>query len=312
MPYSNPTTKWSALLLFACLASMSGLADGSSQWQSDFGPLSLTVENDVDVSGSYPKFQGTLEGFLSSEGNLEMTWFQPTSEVRCQEKKERTYYWGRVIWQVLPGGILKGKWSYCNATPGSGGKWNAKLVSGAAIEKMVGVHEPPPVPAPTGKRMVSAPTKAAMNASMAPAAMEVKKEEVMEEIRFQWGQNVNLKQVKFMAVDFTCDKVTDQIAVRANLDSPEGHALDLLVITRDGNNRFADVLSVGESNLCVDLTKQLPSVSIEDVGSAGSLNMVGPGVCSRAIRVGGSECSPYYFFWMHKPKGNTHFTYYTP
>lgn len=146
-----------ALLFCAALALAAGgttaRAEGTSQWSSPFGPMTLSVSGDMDVTGSYPNFLGQLAGYLSDEGKLEMYWVQPKSELRCRQARDNQFYWGRVSWKVLPGGVLKGKWAYCDTPLADGEAWNARFISGAPIEEMVGTHEPlrlPQIPA-TGK-----------------------------------------------------------------------------------------------------------------------------------------------------------------
>ncbi|MBF0123707.1 MAG: hypothetical protein HQL60_00060 [Magnetococcales bacterium] len=113
------------------------VAPGRSSWSSDFGPVYLDVSPDGSVAGSYPKFNGTLSGNMTPSGALYLTWLQPTSEQRCNDKKLGTHYWGRVTWAPTDSDYsLKGQWSYCDSAEGSGGTWNASLQGGSLRPKL--------------------------------------------------------------------------------------------------------------------------------------------------------------------------------
>ncbi|MBF0416848.1 MAG: hypothetical protein HQL86_01175 [Magnetococcales bacterium] len=114
------------------LSTMDVQASERSHWQTDFGPVKLRVEGDGRVTGSYPDYQGSLEGELLDHHQLDLYWFQPRSDVRCNHSRGGTHYWGRVYFRIVGGERLSGEWSYCDRRAGSGGKWNGYLTSGVA------------------------------------------------------------------------------------------------------------------------------------------------------------------------------------
>ncbi|MBF0342005.1 MAG: hypothetical protein HQL95_13740 [Magnetococcales bacterium] len=121
---------WPVAIALLLLASGSAQAGERSHWQTDFGPVKLRVESDGRVNGTYPDYQGTLEGDLDNN-RMDLYWYQPKSDVRCHRPKGGTHYWGRVHWRVS-GNRLSGSWSYCDRSQGSGGQWNGHLTSGVA------------------------------------------------------------------------------------------------------------------------------------------------------------------------------------
>ena len=121
--------------LFPVFVLIIGMVSGfsaSSQtlsFQSDFGPLTLNIGTQDDISGHYPNYKGQVFGKMLGGGKLEMMWIQRKSDRRCRTSVAGSAFWGRVIWNVS-GNNLIGKWSYCDDPLGSAGNWNAGLRSG--------------------------------------------------------------------------------------------------------------------------------------------------------------------------------------
>lgn len=116
-------------------------ADGAwiaSDWSSPFGPVFLAVNvANNEVEGEYPDFDGRLIGTANLDGTrLDVTWMQPTSEVRCDVPLGGTHYWGTVTWELSPPRQMIGQWAYCNGW--NDGEWDATLIGGTHPRKALG------------------------------------------------------------------------------------------------------------------------------------------------------------------------------
>lgn len=116
-------------------------ADGawvSSDWSSDFGPIFLAVNvANNEVEGEFPNYTGRLVGTVNLDGTrIDMTWLQPTSDVRCDVALGGTHHWGTVTWTLSPPREMIGQWAYCNGP--NVGKWNASLTGGIHPRKALG------------------------------------------------------------------------------------------------------------------------------------------------------------------------------
>lgn len=110
-----------------------------SQWDTDFGPMTIEVQDHNQLLARYPDYNGTVHAALTEDGAIEGIWVQPTSSRRCPTARHGSHYWGKVRWQVLESHQLRGGWSYCDAVPGSEGAWNgSKPTVGKAFAKLFG------------------------------------------------------------------------------------------------------------------------------------------------------------------------------
>lgn len=194
-----------ALVLAGGFASPAAAEERSAEFDSDFGPLTLSSDGHR-VTGHYSDFHGVLRGRVSDGGAYEMTWFQPQSEVRCDRERRDTFYWGRVVWEPAPDGGLRGTWSYCNQPAGSGGAWNARPSAGSL-------------------------QAAEVPAKPAPAAGGLGDDDFYGVLRFEWGQNAHLNDIQLLAADVTCDGREDRIGGWIDQDSPEGIFYRLMIVT---------------------------------------------------------------------------------
>lgn len=126
------------MLMLAVATGPTAAAGISSSWTSDFGPLDLSVDDSLAVSGNYPKYRGRIHGRMSPNGQITAYWLQPKSDRGCDTQVYGTWYWGVVVWTVRPNGDLDGKWSYCRDRPGAAGAWSGKLQSGASPMALLG------------------------------------------------------------------------------------------------------------------------------------------------------------------------------
>ncbi len=88
---------------------------------SDFGPLQMVFDwSDNSVSGTYPKYDGSLSGKLV-DGVIKAAWWQPKGEHPCSKPLMDTLYWGYVLFDELKQTAttvnMNGKWGNCEEQP---------------------------------------------------------------------------------------------------------------------------------------------------------------------------------------------------
>ena len=102
-----------------------------SQWRTDFGPLTLSVDEDGTVSGTYPDYDGRVVARLESDARtISGHWFQPESDQPCASARDGTRAWGRVVWWLEGPLDLVGRWSYCDSDPEEARSWNGEFEAG--------------------------------------------------------------------------------------------------------------------------------------------------------------------------------------
>lgn len=79
-----------------------------------FGPIDFEV-NGKRVTGTYPKYQGRLQGTEVAPGVVTGYWSQPKSSQPCPTQWNGTYAWGRFVITKFNQATMAGQWSYCNA-----------------------------------------------------------------------------------------------------------------------------------------------------------------------------------------------------
>lgn len=258
----------------------------SAEFDSDFGPLTLTLDGDR-MTGHYPEFQGRLRGSLSENGSYEMSWFQPQSEVRCNRERRNTFYWGRVVWQVEANGDLSGQWSYCNRPAGSGGAWNAALRAGS---------------------LQAAPPSGAKTSKPGAAAGGLEDGDFYSVQRFEWGQNAHLNEIQLLSADVTCDGSDDRIGGWIDQDSPEGTFYRVMVVTSvdggapEGFTASFPIEDGEHDSFC--RRGALPMVSLEPETHDRSVivDLFGfDTACSTVIRLDDGLCDSWRLGWLTEP-----------
>jgi hypothetical protein len=89
----------------------------SFELRSNSGPIRLHVERDGEVSGHYPKYNGTLSGHVDQAGEIRGIWTQPTSDHPCERARNGTYSWGLFVISSPYHKRISGAWGYCGETP---------------------------------------------------------------------------------------------------------------------------------------------------------------------------------------------------
>jgi hypothetical protein len=115
-----------ALALAAPLAAAStaawAQADFSGKWRTNQGAMRIDQDGER-VTGEYELKDGQVRGHVHGD-TLTGTWAQSSANHRCFEARMGTYYWGRFWMRMSPDGdSFRGRWSYCEDEPGSGGDW---------------------------------------------------------------------------------------------------------------------------------------------------------------------------------------------
>lgn len=280
----------------------------TSTWTTDFGPLTLAVISETQVTGLYPQYQGRFVGVMDrSQPAIVGYWLQPTSEQRCDREVDGTAFWGRVVWRLEGGGALIGRWSYCDQPAGSSGPWNGTLVGGvypldvATLDEGEGeagagaggdLPDKTPLAHPaTGLAPASAP------ASDAGAALP----DQMAVARFLWGSAVSPDEVAVVAGDVTCDGRPDLVLGYLNRDSPEGPFYEVAVAEPGRTLEEIPVKGLGFDgvsfgSLCgfdqgITLSRQ-----VLDPAAAQDLTGMGPPLCPQGLRIDDGMCDALWLF----------------
>lgn len=253
---------------------------------TDFGPVSLEIDPDGAIYGDYPNYQGELVGKVTAEGGMELTWLQPNSEVRCDEPRHGTYFWGRVAWAFQDGQALGG-WAYCDAPVGSSGAWNGQVI---AFDDG-GLDD------------------------LAPEA--VSDADMHGMIRYQWGQIGAQSRYDELVADINCDGAPDRIVSRVNLDNPDGPFFEVLAMAYHKGELISDMLTFtmsGDNDLSVCSGPEQPAPMVElwePLESGEVLDMTGyEGLCATPLRVDDGMCDAHWLFWSDEPITEGHFVTY--
>jgi hypothetical protein len=90
-------------------------------WSTTEGPVTMTGDG-VRYRGRYPRDEGQVEGVLEGR-TLRGFWAESASDVRCEQQRLGTYYWGAIVWRFAPDGrSFEGTWDYCG-NPARNGPW---------------------------------------------------------------------------------------------------------------------------------------------------------------------------------------------
>lgn len=265
-------------LCAAALAANPATAETSS-WETNFGQLHLTMNTGDRVTGVYPDFQGRFMGELDREtGAIGGYWLQPRSETRCSTEMMGTPFWGRVVWWLLPGGVLTGQWSYCDAPVGTGGGWNGGLQAGVHPLDVATLEEGPLPP----------------DEHLPPRAMEP--------ARFLWGPEVDPARLEAREADVTCDGRPDVVLQYLDLDAPDGPFLTIAVHQPGRNLEEISVVwlefdSAAYTALCGQ--PRLVSMDIMQIEPESVLDLTGytsPPVCIQGIALDDTMCDRVWLF----------------
>ncbi|MQX35276.1 hypothetical protein [Roseospira navarrensis] len=280
---------WSALTLGGTTLALAALPAGpgaaqSSQWDTDFGPLVLTVRDGDRVTGLYPDYTGRVEATLDrAQRSIAGVWRQPNARMRCEQAYEGSHYWGLVTWSLPDETSLRGQWSYCDNPPGSAGVWNGTFVRGT-----------PPLSTGMGAAPPSAPPSAQSGAPRPDAA---------ETARFLWGQSVDPSRLTVRRDDVTCDGEPDLSLVYLDLDHPEGPFLAVAVrepgaALEEIPVTYLDFDTGGYASLCgsarmvdVSVVGDLEPETVRDLTGFNA-----PPLCRIGIRLDDGMCDAIWLF----------------
>jgi len=265
----------------------------TSDWRTEFGPLSLTLDDDDHITGVIPSYQGRFEGTLDrAQQSISGIWTQPKSAMRCNRAVSGSLFWGQATWTLSRDDTLTGVWSYCDNRTGSAGTWNGVLVGGVNPLDVATLNEdmpPPSAPLRKNKATNAAPTN---TTGHAPPDTD----DVRMIARFLWGQMVSPANLRSQSADVTCDGRPDHIVMYLNLDNPDGPFLNIAV-QKPGDDLEALATTSLEfgtgtmASLCgeprlVDMTViQMEPESVLDLTGYTS-----PPLCPRAIRLDDGMC----------------------
>ncbi|MFD2262551.1 hypothetical protein ACFSM5_06600 [Lacibacterium aquatile] len=270
-----------ALLLSSCvLVSAQALAvDRVSSWATDYGTITLTISDDLKVTGTYPEYDGKILGELR-EGEITATWIQPLSERRCDRPLLGSFFWGTVQWKLYDNGSMTGIWSFCTAPLGSEGAWNGRMVSGdlpASVAK---------VPASIAPQLPNRP---------------VTDSDVTAMFERYIGPSQNLAKAQQLTGDFTCDGSPDRVLGYLDEADPAAPEYAVLIVTTSGEQPDGDVERFGFGDVPQPLCGKGPdrkiSISRVETTPADAKGFTGADVCSVSVRVSSGQCSDPQVFW---------------
>jgi hypothetical protein len=92
--------------------------DATGTWDTSWGAMTLVQDEDGRVTGTYEGGNSTIDAV--NEGNvIRGYWTEPTSTRNCGTTRNGTPYWGRVTFVLVGPSRWSGRYTYCDATPGS-------------------------------------------------------------------------------------------------------------------------------------------------------------------------------------------------
>lgn len=121
----------------------SGRGSRTSEWQTDFGPMSLQTSGNR-VRGNYPQYEGRIVGEIDRRGDLRGYWIQPQAKMRCRSEREGSLFWGTLTLRDIGGNAFTGEYAYCDEPYGSGGRWNGQLSRSSRPANQPPVRRAPP------------------------------------------------------------------------------------------------------------------------------------------------------------------------
>lgn len=99
-------------------------ADFSGVWYMSEGHATL-VQSGAELTGTYAR-DGQIAGTVTGE-HFSGYWAEAGSAEPCASDKLGSKYWGRLEWDLAPGGkSFAGQWSYCDKDVG--GHWTGLRV----------------------------------------------------------------------------------------------------------------------------------------------------------------------------------------
>lgn len=253
-----------------------------STWQSDFGPMTLTVTEDGGLSGVYPDFDGRLvDGHVDFIMDaVQATWVQPTSEVRCETAVDGSHYWGRVTWQAAGADRLTGDWTYCDAILPGNNTWTARRTS---------PRPPPP-----------------------PPADAVTETDLLQAQRAHFGR-VPTAETQVVREDVTCDGAPDMVAGVLSEDVELGPYYDVMILSRSGIGPDESPVPEGVrlpfgDMLCGPV--QAPELAVEVPEHMTAAEVVGWPGCVIQVHVIDGMCDIHRLLWLdgREPGGRLLYT----
>jgi len=130
---------------------------------------------------------------------------------------------------------------------------------------------------------------------------------LLNETRYQWGQNFDYGKVVVHHKDVTCDDKKDYVASHINLDNPDGYFFNLIIVTDHEGKERADSLTVPfegateQYGLCMMENNPFAEIYY-DVWSQEEIHDVlgGINVCPTAIEIVDGMCDSLRFFWSNE------------
>jgi len=99
----------------------------SGTWDTNMGRMHIDQAAD-HAFGEYEMKDGHVRGHIDGD-TFEGIWTQSHADHRCFEERMDSEYWGRFRLHLSPDGEhFRGRWSYCDDQPGSGGEWHGERV----------------------------------------------------------------------------------------------------------------------------------------------------------------------------------------
>ena len=302
-------------LLLLCMAGAAAKTGTQSEWTTDFGRLSLTVEDGQVVRGVYPDYQGRFVGaitYAGPEAVLDGVWIQPRSELRCPTTREGSPFWGLVRWVARADGSLSGQWSYCDRPLGSGGAWNGRQVSGTNPVETA-PSEPGKTPLPQGQETRQPSPEQRQRPSIrqryaetaAPSSgtnPDVGSMEVESHLRIQFGQTITREALYSFYADVTCDGSLDGVVGYLNRDHPDGPFFQVMIVTYARGDLESAVHTFAyqtEPPLGFCGPPEPPAMEVMTLDPSAALDLTGYGdpLCPTALRLADTACDALWLFY---------------
>ncbi len=117
----------------------SGSFDGA--WNTSEGAMTIRQSGSRFTStygGDNGRIEATVQGATATG-----YWAEDGSAQQCPTMRLGSYFWGRIVWTLSPNGQhFEGRWSYCNAEPGS--PWTGDRTGAVSGGPSGGPSGPPP------------------------------------------------------------------------------------------------------------------------------------------------------------------------
>jgi hypothetical protein len=114
-----------ALAVLSLASAASAQEDFAGRWRTNQGAMRLDQDGGR-VRGEYELKDGRVRGEVDGD-TVNGIWTQSSSNHRCLDERMDSRYWGRFWFQISRDGTqFRGRWSYCEDEPGSGGDWTGE------------------------------------------------------------------------------------------------------------------------------------------------------------------------------------------